>query len=186
MSKTSDISDLIRNRRTIHDFIPGKLPDKKIIKQAFELAQYAPNHHLTEPWHFYLLGQETKEAICQLNYELMQSTKGQQAAEKKLSRWRDIPGWAMVSCDHSDDEIQQQEDYAAVACAIQNFSLFLWQHGIGCKWSTGPVIRDPGFYELTWVDSAREFIVALIWYGYPKEIPTVNRSGINTCMIELP
>ncbi len=49
-----DICKIISSRRTIHNFVPDKIPDMAVIKEAIASARWAPNHHLTEPWHFFL------------------------------------------------------------------------------------------------------------------------------------
>ena len=60
---TLTISDVMKSRRTIHSFKATPLPPEEIIIAAIEHATWAPNHHLTEPWQFHLLGNETKEKI---------------------------------------------------------------------------------------------------------------------------
>ena len=180
------IEDLIKSRRTIHDFIPDKIPDKAIIKEAIKIACWAPNHHLTEPWYFYLLGQETIDDICQLNRGIMTDTQGVESAEKKFRRWKNIPGWIIVTCKKSKDDITYQEDYAACCCAIQNLMLFLWHNDIGTKWSTGTVIRDDRCYEVAWIDKKLENIIGLIWYGYPAESVNTARKNIEQVLTELP
>ena len=70
-----------------------------------------------------------------------------------------MPGWLVVTCELSDDALRRREDYAACCCGVQNFMLYLWRHGIGVKWTSGPVIRDPVFYDLIWVDPACEEVV---------------------------
>ena len=182
----TNIESVIRGRRTIHNFRPGKKPDIELIKSAIEVARWAPNHHLTEPWHFYLLGPETAEAICQLISEITREKNGKEAAEKKLRRWRSMPGWLLVSCDLSSDSIISQEDYAACCCAIQNLSLYLWNKGIGVKWTTGDIVRNPHFYDLLQIDATRESVVGLLWYGYPEKIPSMNRSPAKGICVELP
>lgn len=181
-----DLVNIITSRRTVHDFIPGKIPDKDIIKNAIATACRAPNHHLTEPWHFFLLGKETVADICELNKDMLTETKGVKAAEHKYKRWMDIPGWLLVTCQKSDDEVRYQEDYAACCCSIQILMLVLWQQGIGTKWSTGPVIRDDRFYDLVWINKDLENIVGLIWYGYPADIPQTERKPLQQVMTELP
>ena len=74
------LEDLIVSRRTIHNFIPGKVPDEAFVKKAINISRWSPNHHLTEPWRFYLLGTETIAKICELNKEIMTATKGVDAA----------------------------------------------------------------------------------------------------------
>lgn len=185
-NQSKNLADIITSRRTIHDFDPDKVPDKSVIKEAIASACWAPNHHLTEPWHFYHLGKETVADICELNKEMLALTKGIEAAEKKVKRWLEIPGWLVVTCQKSDDEIRYQEDYAACSCAIQNLMLLLWQQGIGTKWSTGPVTRDDRFYDLVWVNKEMETIIGIVWYGYPAEIPQTARKPLQQVLTELP
>ncbi len=185
-NKTTDLAELIKSRRTIHDFMPGQVPDIAVIKQAITTACWAPNHHLTEPWRFYLLGHETVNSICELNKETLIETKGIETAERKYKRWMDIPGWLLVTCQKSNDELLFQEDYAASCCVIQNLMLCLWDEGIGTKWSTGPVTREDQFYDLVWVNKDLEKVVGLIWYGYPAEVPQTGRKPLQQVLTELP
>lgn len=185
-TQTMTLSEIIESRRTIHEFEAGKLPDKGIIKDAIATARWAPNHHLTEPWHYYFLGKETVSDICKLNSEMLLQTKGKEAADHKYKRWMAIPGWLVVTCQNSEDNTRYQEDYAACACAIQNLMLVLWEKGIGSKWSTGPVTRDERFYDLTWVNKEMETIIGLLWYGYPAEIPQSVRKSAEQIITELP
>lgn len=177
-------ADLIRTRRTIHSFKP-ELPPRDTILQAIDLAHWAPNHRLTEPWRFYLLGRETAEAVARLNAEQISRIKGAQAAHAKLQRWRTMPGWLVVTCENSDDPVRSREDYASCCCAIHNFALYLWSEGIGVKWNTGAVTRDPAFYDLISADPQVETMVAMLWYGYPAEIPRMQRKPVTQMIVEL-
>lgn len=180
------VKEAIRNRRTIHVFAP-ELPPREAVLEAIELARWAPNHHGTEPWHFYLLGRETAEAIARLNAELVAARKGEAAARGKLERWLAVPGWLLVTCDRNDaDALRAREDYAACCCAVQNLQLALWSEGIGVKWTTGEVTRDPRFYDIVWVDPECETVVGLLWYGYPAEIPRVARKPLEEILVDLP
>lgn len=180
-----DVAELIRSRRTIHEFRPEP-PPTDIILRGLDLARWAPNHFLTEPWRFYLLGPETALAIAQLNAELTARQQGPAAGQVKLERWRGIPGWLVVTCENSTDPLRAREDYAACCCAIQNFSLYLWSQGVGVKWTTGAVIREADFYDLIWVDPAVETVVGLLWYGYPAEIPQTPRKPLDEVLVRLP
>ncbi|HTM46498.1 MAG TPA: nitroreductase family protein, partial [Polyangiaceae bacterium] len=64
-----------------------------------------------------------------------------------------------------------REDYAAIACAIQNIMLSLHAEGVGSKWSTGAVIRDERTYTHLGIDHASEEIVAFLWVGVPAKSP---------------
>lgn len=181
-----DIKELIQSRRTVHDYQADKPVPASIIRAAIETACWAPNHRLTEPWHFYLLQRETIRRVCELNRGMLELTKGHEAAAKKYARWMQIPGWLVVTCARSDDEIQQREDYAACSCAIQNLMLVLWEQGIGSKWSTGPVTREDRFHDLVWVDPEVETIIGLVWYGYAATVPRTVRKPVRQVLTELP
>ncbi len=179
------VAGLLRSRRTIHDFKP-ELPPRESILKAIDLARWAPNHRLTEPWRFYLLGRETAEAIARLNADRVTLRQGPQAGRAKLDRWLAIPGWLVLTCENSADPVRAREDLAACACAAQNLSLYLWSEGIGVKWTTGEVTRSPEFYDLIWVAPDLETVVGLFWYGYPAEIPRTARKPVGEILVELP
>ncbi len=182
---SSQLIELISGRRTIHQFKEGMRPRDKLI-EAIDLARWAPNHHLTEPWHFYLLGDETVNTVIELNSEIVRKSKGDEAAIAKERRWRKIPGWFVMTCSKSDDPIRNQEDYAACCCAMQNLMLVLWNEDVGVKWSTGEIIRDKRFYDLLWVNPDMETVVGLFWYGYAEQIPNTTRKPFVQIMTELP
>lgn len=179
------IARTIRERRTINRFLPER-PPHRVVLDALDLGRWAPNHHLTEPWHFYLLGPETRAAIIELNTAMITDRKGEAAAREKRARWEAMPGWLLVTCDRSADPLREREDYAACCCAIQNISLYLWSRGIGMKWSTGAITRDPAFYDVAWIDPELETVVGLFWYGYPDEKPDAHRNALTESLVELP
>jgi nitroreductase len=183
---TGSIAETIKSRRTIHQFKIGETPAVELIQQALEHAIWAPNHHLSQPWHFQLLGPETVEQICQLNADLVREKQGEKAAEIKIRRWREIPGWLILNCDISGDEIREHEDFAACCCVAQNLSLYLWEKGVGMKWTTGSVTRDKRFYELLGLDPRQRKVLGLFWYGYPQEVPQATRLPISESLDILP
>ena len=62
---------------------------------------------------------------------------------------------------------------------MQNLTLALWARGIGTKWGTGKVTRDPRFFELIGADAKTEFVVGLFWYGYPSAVPRQTRRAVS-------
>lgn len=116
------LAERIRGRRTTNLFLRQPV-SRRLIIDAIELARWAPNHRLTEPWHFYLLGEQairdTVELIRTVVTELYDEKKGDFKAQSASA----IPGWLVVTCKRSDDELMEREDYAACCCAIQNLML---------------------------------------------------------------
>ena len=178
MAEPSQMIELLRSRRTIHNFT-AEVPPIQLVEEAVEAARWAPNHHHTEPWHFFLLGPNAISRIVNLNASLVAAKKGEEAGEAKRKRWSEVPGWLVVTCDRSDDALRQEEDYAACCCAVQNLSLALWAHGVGVKWTTGDVTRHPELFQLLGVDANRHRSVGILWYGYPAEVPVQKRKPVD-------
>ncbi|MHC4375087.1 MAG: nitroreductase family protein [Planctomycetota bacterium] len=175
----------LRERRTINRF-QSQLPPREWILEALELARFAPNHKLSNPWRFYLLGRRTVEKVAGLNARLVREAKGEEAARKKLTRWLEMPGWLAVTHLRSDDRVREREDYAATACAIHNLSLALWTRGVGVKWTTGEVTRHPDFYEAIGADPFEETCAGLLWYGFPEDVPQTRRTALDELLHERP
>ena len=176
---------LLRSRRTIHVFTEERPPDE-LVHNAIDVARWAPNHRLTEPWRFYLLGGQTAAAITERNAQLVRARRGDSAAEAKQARWELIPGWLLVTSLRSTDDVRDQENYAATACAIQNLQLDLWSHGVGVKWTTGRVTRHAEFWEIVDVDPNKERLVGLLWYGYPAHQPKSQRRSVSAVLQKRP
>lgn len=178
------IAERIRSRRTTKLFLKQEVSNK-LIREAIEVARWAPNHHLTEPWHFYLLGPNKIAAAARLIGDIIRETKG----DEKLAEFKEqsalvMPGWLLVTCRKSNDEFTEREDYAAVCCAVQNMTLYLAEAGVACKWTTGLITRDPRFFDLLDIDEDKEFVVGLFWYGYPKTLPTQSRKDVTDILSE--
>lgn len=174
----------IRSRRTINLFKPDDVP-QDIVRNAIEVARWAPNHKKTEPWHFSLLGPQSLARVKALITDI--KSEGQDANVRKsvAARLDAIPGWLVLSCDSSSDRVTQMEDLAACACAAQNMMLILWRAGVGVKWTTGKVIRDPRFFDIVEVDINEQTMVGLFWYGYPAHIPEQTRKPLTQILRQL-
>ncbi len=178
------LAERMRSRRTTNQFLRQKV-SKKLVLEAIELARWAPNHHLTEPWHFYLLGDRKIAASAILIGEIVSEKKNAELGEFKQKSAARIPGCMLLTCKRNDDELLQREDYAACCCAAQNFSLYLSEAGVAVKWTTGAVTRDQRFFDLLQVDSTEEFVVGLFWYGYPKVLPAQSRKDVGDIVSEI-
>jgi nitroreductase len=179
-----EFAEVLRGRRTIELFLQTPVP-AHLLNEAIDAATWAPNHHLTEPWHFYALGSKTKEQCLDLCRDIVTAKKGEKAGAFKRQSWSEKPGWLVVTCERSEDELLQKEDYAACCAAVQNLMLYLWKAGVGSKWTTGDITRDPRFFDIVGIDEAESFVVALIWYGYPKLTPAQSRKGADEVLTGL-
>ncbi len=177
------LAERIRSRRTTNLFLKQKV-SKQLVRDAIKLARWAPNHHLTEPWHFYLLGDKMKAASVELIRTIVTENKTAELGEHKAKSAAAVPGWLLVTCTRSDDELREREDYASCCCAVQNLLLYLSEAGVASKWTTGPITRDQRFFDLLGIDSEQEFVVGMFWYGYPKILPTQSRKDVSEIVTE--
>ena len=151
-----ELFQAIHERRTVKDFKPDAVPDE-LLMRALEAGLWAQNHRMTQPWRFALVGPQTRESLTRF-------------FPKAPSK----PVIVAVSCLRSDGGEQEREDYAAVACAIQNIQLAAWDLGLGMQWSSGRAATGPSNYEILGIDPARETLVGLLLFGFPETVPAAQ------------
>jgi nitroreductase len=150
-----ELEEAVRTRRTHKAYGAEPVP-RPVLEELFELARWAPNHHLTNPWRFRVLGPRSRERLKQ--------AAGPEAAAK-LDR---APTLIAVSAVRADDPVQDREDAYATACAA--YIVLLGAHGRGLAgyWRTPEVLRTPeGRAALSIPDSER--VVGLLHLGPPRQ-----------------
>ena len=183
-AKAEEFAAVLRGRRSIDLFAPDAVGADKLLA-AIEVARWAPNHRLTEPWRFYLLGSATMRAVVDLAVELEVAKKGERAGPVRRARLEAVPGMFVLTSTRSDDALLDRENYAACCCAAQNLMLYLWTQGIGVKWTTGGITRERRLHELLGVDATKESIVGVFWYGVPKVVPAQKRRPVEEIVTQL-
>ncbi|MEE8345258.1 MAG: nitroreductase [Woeseiaceae bacterium] len=178
------LAERIRGRRTIKLFLQTPV-SRQVILDAIEVARWAPNHHVTEPWHFYLLGENAMKANAKLIRQITAEASDVKKADFKAKAATEIPGWLVVTCKRSEDEVLQREDYASCCCAMQNLMLYFSEAGVGSKWATGAIVEDKRFFDMLGADQEQEFVVGVLRYGYPKTIPIQSRKDVSDIVTEL-
>ncbi len=149
-----DVEQAIRSRRTHKAFAPQPL-SRELLDELLELARWAPNHHLTNPWRLRVLGPRALAAL--------KEAAGPEAAAK-LDR---APTLVAVTVRRDADPVRDEEDLCAAACAT--YAVLLAAHGRGLAgyWRTPEVLRtDAGRVALD--IPGQERFVALIHLGWPR------------------
>jgi nitroreductase len=124
-----DVETAIRTRRTHKAFGPEPLAREELL-ELLELARWAPNHHLTAPWRFRVVG---PEALARLK-----EVAGPEGAVK-LDR---APTLVVVSSALGDDPIQNEEDLHATAVASYIVLLSAHARGLAGYWRTPGLLRS--------------------------------------------
>ena len=176
-----DVIEAIRTRRTIAKFLEQPMP-AEVLERVLAEGIWAPNHHLTEPWRFVIMGPETQRQLAGRFAELKAAkappedgARRERILEEHERKFLRIPIIVAVAASCEGDDERRREDYAATACAVQNIQLAAWSEGIGVKWSTSGLIRDPLAYRLLAIDPTQFEIVGLLFMGYPADIPARPR-----------
>jgi nitroreductase len=124
-----DVETAIRTRRTHKAFGPEAL-SRDQIEQLLELARWAPNHHLTAPWRFRVVGPQARERL--------KGAAGEEGAAK-LDR---APTLIVVSCALAADPIQTEEDLHATAVAAYIVLLAAHAQDLAGYWRTPGLLRS--------------------------------------------
>ena len=147
------VDDAIRTRRTHKASGGGPVP-RETLDELFELARWAPNHHLTQPWRFRVLGPEALERL--------RAAAGP-AEAPKLDR---APTLVVASAKLSGDLLTDEEDLHATACAVYIVLLAAHARGLAGYWRTPRVLLTPAGREAAGLEDGERF-VALIHLGVP-------------------
>ena len=176
-----EISEAIKRRRTIHIF-SKKIVPSEIVKKSIDAANQAPCHRKTFPWRFTRIGIKKRELLYQLQLTL--KFVGEPINDSNLKKVREKmlnPSHLLIASQlFTENQVQKHEDYAACACAIQNLSLSLVEYGVGCKWSTGKITKDPQTYRIAEINPIEEEIIGFIWIGYGTIPALINRPATSS------
>jgi nitroreductase len=148
-----EVEEAIRTRRTHKAYRPDPV-DRALLEELLELARWAPNHNLTNPWRFRVIGPTALERL--------KEAAGPEAAAK-LDR---APTLVVCSCALGGDPVQDEEDLHAAACAAYIVLLAAHARGLAGYWRTPEVLRTPEGLAAVGVPEGERF-VGLLHLGHP-------------------
>jgi len=173
LSPVETVADLILNRRTVKQFLPQPVA-RATLERLIELAVWAPNHRLNEPWRFYVLGDGARSQLAQLagaitERKILASGGEAAVAARKGAEagagWLTVPTLLYITYVTDPNPEVSLENYGAVCCAVQNLTLAAHAMGIGTSWSSGAVAAAPALHSLVGA-TANEQMAALLRLGY--------------------
>lgn len=161
-----ELETAIRSRRTHKAFAPDPVPDD-VLDELFELARWVPNHRLTNPWRFRVLGPRSLAAL--------KAAAGPQAASK-LER---APTLIAVTALRSADAVTDEEDLCATACAVYAVLLGAHARGLAGYWRTPEVLRTAAGRIAVGIGPDERFIalIHLGWGRQEREAPERRDTG---------
>ena len=169
------ITKIIRERRSVKPALlrPDPVP-RKMIELLLENANWAPTHGLTEPWRFHIFTGESRQRLAKAMQSFYkQHTPIDKQRTEKLEKLGKNPLLAPVVITismHPDPtgKIPEQEEIAAVACAVQNMHLTASALGLGGFWSSPPLVYSESMRDFLTLDPG-DRCLGLFYLGWPQE-----------------
>src|SRR4051812_8902942 len=150
-----EVEEAIRTRRTHKAYRPEPV-DRGLLEEILDVARWAPNHNLTNPWRFRVIGPKALERL--------KEAAGAEAASK-LDR---APTLVVCSCALTGDPVQDEEDLHAAAVAAYIALLVGHARGLAGYWRTPAVLRTPEGRAAVGMPDDERF-VGLLHLGRPRQ-----------------
>lgn len=181
-----NVEEAIRTRRSIGKVKADPVP-RALIERIIESAAWAPNHHRTEPWKFFVatgegrlkLGKAYAEIAAEELEGVAEEERDRLLARQTAKALR-APVVIAVACSPADaPRVMRIEEFAAVHAAVQNMLLTAHALGLGAIWRTGDPVYHPAMKRALGL-LAEDEIAGLIYVGYPDMAPPpAERSSAN-------
>ena len=168
-----DVDEAIRTRRTHKQY--GEAPlEPETLEPILELARWAPNHHLTQPARFRVLGPKTRAQLEQV------------CGDKEAAKLRRAPTLVLATARLSGDAKTDEEDLLSTACAVYAVLLGATARGLASYWRTPAALDEPAARRVLGL-AANERIVGLVHLG-PRvsEPPVKDRPPLEALVETMP
>ena len=168
-----DVFEAIKGRRSVGK-TGAESPTRAQIEELLAMAVHAPNHHLTEPWRFFVLAGEARAQLGQIMQENLRekmsetnSEKAQAALAKEQHKPLRAPVLIVVASKHTpDSKAEEIEDLEATAAATQNILLAAHAMGLATVWRTGDAAYNQRVKAWLGLEP-KDHIVGIVYVGYP-------------------
>jgi nitroreductase len=176
------IPAIIQDRRSVKSFT-DRVVSREELQILLDAAVLAPNHRLTQPWRFYVLGPESRYAyglaLGERKARKLQDPDAARTVRETVAvEHRNLPCMIAVAVVQSDNPEIREEDYAAAMMAVENLALTAVALGLGTHLKTGGVMGDAAARTAAGVAEG-ERIVAIVNVGEPAQLapPKKRESG---------
>ena len=166
--------ELLSSRRSIREFTTRDVTRAET-ETLLEYAVTVPNHRLTQPWRFFVLGPAARRAFglalgARKARKVDDPAAAQQLREKVGEEHAALPLMIAVAIAQNENPEIREEDYATGMMAVQNISLAAVALGLGTHIKTGAVMDDPAARAAIGVADG-DRIIAIVNVGEPATVP---------------
>ncbi len=176
-----NVFDAIRDRRSIKHFSAAPVAREQV-ERLLDAAVLAPNHRMTQPWRFLVLGPESRRAYGAVlgrrkGAKVEDPAVAETIARKIEEEYAALPALIGVAMREDENPADREEDYAATFMALENLCLEALELGLGTHLKTGAILQDARVREALQL-AAGERLVAIVQVGQPAEQPAAKpRTG---------
>ncbi|SMO73549.1 nitroreductase family protein [Melghirimyces algeriensis] len=171
------LGQAIRTRRSIGK-VSENLPERELIEKILEAARWAPNHHMTQPWKYFVLTGDARtrlgEVMKEIKAESMTEDEKRDSTdrlEREAKKPLRAPVLIAAAVTPSDDpKVEEIEEVCAVAAGIQNALLMAHALGLGAIWRTGKPTYHPRMKQFFGLKE-RDTLLGFLYIGYPAIQP---------------
>lgn len=158
-----DILQAIHGRRSVGKVRPDPVP-RALVEELLEAARWAPTHHRTEPWRFWVFTGQGRDRLA----EAFAAAGG----DKERNKPYRAPVVVAVGCVPQPAADSPQEELLAVGAAVQNLLLAAQAKGLAAIWRSGTMVYDPVVRELLGL-AEKDVLVGFVYLGFPDPDVTV-------------
>jgi nitroreductase len=166
------VLDAIYRRRSIGK-MTDQVPPRAAIEQILDAAIQAPNHHLTEPWRFFVLSGDARIELgdAMVRARCAADPGADELPDLVLQKVREKPLRSPVIITvavkpQPGAKIEEMEEICAGAAAVQNMLLAADALGLATMWRTGDACFSGEVKELLGLDDG-DHVLGFVYLGYP-------------------
>ncbi|WP_047153010.1 nitroreductase family protein [Aneurinibacillus tyrosinisolvens] len=175
--------ELVAARRSIGKVTQEPVP-REHIEKMIAAGNWAPSHHNTQPWKFFVLAGEGRNRLGKAYGEIAVIEKGEGISEQERKElyekaykkaFRAPLIIAMACLPTQEERIIESEEFSAAAACIQNMLLAAHSLGYGSIWRTGKPSYHPVMKKLFGLGE-KDRLMGLVYIGKPDMVKEPKRT----------
>ena len=175
-----ELTQAIRERRTIRKFKPDNVP-QELLEKLLKEAMWAPSAMNTQPWKFIVVTGAAKEGLIAISEGCLDKldSRMQELFNDKMrtlvkgyfKNFGGAPAIVALVSHLPKEEVYQRGSMYSSCAAMQNFLLLAHEAGLGACWMTGPLWVEDAVLE--YLRCSGWGLVGLTPVGWPDQAPPV-------------
>lgn len=146
-----ELQQAIKERRSVKNYDHEMYVDEEKVMSLVELATYAPNHGMREPWRLVYI---SKEKLPEFAQEVAESAFVNDPAqqEKYINKVTKVGGMFVILSKRDTRQKEDLENQMAIGAFVQNLMLLIHEADMGSCWKTPDFIFKPTFRKIVGVN----------------------------------